>query len=334
VAPPPRPDTEDRPDDAPDATKAKADAPPPAKPPKEQPPKLKARVLGRDWEGTQDELLQMLSDDYEHEFAGGDETVKHNWQSLNRQVQLAQGALAKMQQATEARKRFEQQIEWGRDNPWDHLELHLGVENVDNAIIQRARELWQQNQELSALADRTSDKYDPVEHQRRVEAMVRARQERVSKYQEAQRAREAEQQQRQAQQKEIDQSVRAALKDAGLPDSPAVMSKAAEIFREHSKAEIQLEWGELAALTKTAHLKEQRATLANAGDDDLLELLGDQLRARLRKIEADKVRGTKAAETKAAAAKKAEAKPAPKRSEKGLTEAEFNRRFGRGAVVR
>jgi hypothetical protein len=316
---------EDKPsgDSKPAAAKPKATPPPDSTATAEA---LKARVLGRDFEGSQEDLLGMLSDDFEHEFTGpGGEPVKLNWAGVGRAVQMSHGALARMQQAKELQKQLEQQRVWAQENPDNmaaYLETHLGVEDHEAWVIDRAKALYQRDQELEQMHQNA-----PSEYHRRMKELAQARFERKQAWEK----RQAEQQQaakdRAAQTAEVRREVEGALKELGLPLSDTVLAHAGRIFREYRDADFQIEWPQLAQLTRDAHRKELRGSIGGLGDDELLSVLGDGLRERLRKLEADAARGARNEARREQRAEQSQETPAQGKKKKWISDKEYKDAF-------
>lgn len=289
--------------------------------------KLKAKWRGTDHEATADELRKMLSDDYEHEFRlSNDRTTKKKWGDIQRSVQLSEGAMERMREAAAREKKVQDAIAWGQKNVPEFLQAHLGVQNFDDFVMEHGEKMWKRIQEYEALA-----KTNPVEYHRKVSADAEARADakRAWERQQAQQAEESRAQNDANQRAE--QAVGNALQQLGVRPSRENITLAEKIFREHSEVGYKLSLEDLAHLTKEAYRKQVLAELDAHDGDALLELLGDERRAKLRDMEVERAKGKKHEDRKAQQEERKDerrnAPPADPRSPKGISERDFNKKF-------
>jgi len=227
-----------------------------------------------------------------------------------------------MQRAAETQKTLDGQRAWGSEagNIGQYIETHLGVDDHEKWALDVARELYGRQQELDKLMQT-----DPGEYHRRQQELARSSVERRSAWEKRQADAKADAEQRGRARADTARDVTAALKDVGLDATDAVMQVANRIFNDYRQAEYDIDWPQLAALTRDKVRQDQRQGLAAMDDDTLLATLGDKLRERLRKAEATAARGSTSG---AAAAKPAAKASAPEPgSSKGVSDAEFNKLF-------
>lgn len=290
--------------------------------------KLKAKWRGADHEATPEELRRMLSDDYEHEFKlSNDRTTKKKWADIQRSVQLSEGAMARMREAADKEKAIQEALQWGSqpENIPAFLQAHLGVQNFDDFVWEHGEKMYKRMQEYEQLA-----KTNPVEYHRKVaaDAEAKADAKRAWERQQAQQADQARQQNEARQRAE--QAVGSALQQIGVRPSKANIELAEQIFREYSEVGYKLSLEDLAQLTREKYRQNVLAELDAHDGDALLELLGDERRAKLREMEVERAKGKKAEERQAAKDERKDDRsraPAPDRREKGITERDLNRMF-------
>ena len=298
-------------------------------------PKYKLRRGGRDQEMTGADLAKMLDDDYEHDFhgAGGKpllqdgKPVKMRWRDIARAVQMHRGASDAMRQHNEARQRIEGIFDFGKkpENLPHFLEEHLGVESFDDWILERAKEVVDQQDRLLELA-----KADPYRHQAELQKLAQAR---------FQRKQQAKDRQTQAEQQRREQAARwdqhwstvgSALGKVGLKLNERTRAIADQICKDYAEAKAELPYEQLAEFVRDAYHDEIFGYIDGHDDEKLLALLGNGRRERLRKAELEALKGKKKA------AKEAEPKPAPRsepREPTGMTAAQFMRSGKQGGRI-
>lgn len=321
-----------------------------ADPAKPAAPKYKTKRGGKEVEYDGSELARMLSDDFEHEFRGpGGKPIKARWSDIERRVQQAEGWEAKMRKATELEQRITAEREWGKQKPEHieaYLEKHLGVEDVDSFILQRARERAKRDKVLTQLNSPliqgqdgkwyNNPDYNPSEYNRRVGEIQREKFERRQKAEQA--AREAEQ--KQVQQREQTQrreaAVTAALKDGKVSLNKTTRALADEVIAYHQQMNIKLDAETLAREVKQRYRDLTISELSAMDDDGLAEFFGGDFRERMRKIELAAAKGKRKAEEEA---KKQESAAngggtfqagGAQTNGKGVTEAQFRRQYRMG----
>jgi ribosomal protein S21 len=199
----------------------------------------------------------------------------------------------------------------------------LGVDDFDGFVLEHAKRMLDRQQQLAELQQR-----DPYEYQRTVERQADERAARKLAWERQQtqdgEARRAAEEYR----VRAETIVADALKEVGVKASKKTMDIAAEIWREHQEVGYKLSVPDLAAMTKQRHLDELRAELDARDEDGLLELLGDDRRAKLRELEIARAKGERKAAKEAAPAapERRDNTPAPVR---GISEKDFTKHFGR-----
>lgn len=275
--------------------------------------KYKFRRRGEEREMTGAELAALLDDDYEHEFRGPKGApVKHKWSEIERAVQKAAGAENAIRAAQEERKALNQSREWGKKNTLDYLQRYLGVEDPEAWALEIARKRFAQETEIHNLMFGNRElgiQPDPYRAQEMLREAEKAKLTRAQAWAQQEAEARANDERRMASNREINQKVAAELQKAGLKPTPHNMARAAQIHRENRELEIDLTFDQVAVELR----KQLRAELLASLDEeqDLLGLLGEKRRAKLRELEISSTKQAKK-DAKAAEPKKPPA-PAPAR---------------------
>ncbi len=285
--------------------------------------RYKALVGGQEVEHDGPTLAKMLSDDYEHEFTGpGGKPWKGSRAEIERMVQKGLGYEVKNRALAEREQRFQQQLELARKDPKARLAFmmaHLGIEDPDDFVIERYKELDQQRQEHArliaagkgdeafALSQRLAE--ERLERKKYLENVTGQRQ-------------QAQQQQQQAQQQHQGK-VRAALEKLGVPFSRETFELAEQIHQKWAELDIPKTYAQIADEVAKQHRDGFHKLLRGIPREKLLTELPNDWRRQLRELEADAAKAIKKDE-------RVQAKPEPTERETqkldGISEAEYARR--------
>lgn len=285
----------------------------PAAPDPAAKPKYKFRRRGEEREHEAEELAKMLDDEYEHEFRGPKGApVKRKWTELERDVQKAAGAENAIRAAQEERKALTQSREWGRKNVADYLQRYLGVQDPEAWALDVARKRFEQETTINDLMMGNPAKGiqpDPYRAQEMLRELERNKLTRAQTWAQQEAEARAAEEKRTASVRDIQSKVAAELQKVGIKPTPHNMARAAAIHRENRELDIDLTFDQVAAeLRKTL-----RAELLAALDEepDLIGLLGEKRRAKIRELEIAATKDAKKAAAKAAPKPAPSARPVP-----------------------
>lgn len=298
------------------------------KPKKPPASKYKYKRGGKELEHTGEELTAQLSDEFEHEFVGpGRKPVKMNWSGISRAVQLSEGALERMKQAAEKEKRYQESIDWGKD-PKNHgafLESQLGVKDHRAWAQEIIKQQIAEEAELLELLKNNPDQYHS-----RMRENARKDLERQQAFDKHTASREQQQKEYAQRRAEVEREATDALKAVGLPISDHVKALAGKIAREYGEAGMPLEHADLAALTREAYVKDVFGWIDGHDDESLVKLLGDDRRKRIRELEIKSAKsGAKDKEREERAAAREQGGGNGARQGSGLSDADFEKKYGR-----
>lgn len=237
-----------------------------------------------------EQALAMLGDDFEHEVPIGEEKRKVRYPELVRGYQMSDGALTRMRQAAEIRKQNEELLAWGR-NPENHgafLEQHLGIDDHVNWAAEVIRRAMKDETELQEMLQS-----DPHGYHKKIEARAAQKLQKQSELKARKEQETRTRAERVQRQKDVDAQVTEAFKAGGLPRNDSTMTAAARIYKQYADVGYELPYGQLVDMVRQEYVSELRGYVAQLGDDELVGLLGDELRDKLRKLELKTLRGAK-----------------------------------------
>lgn len=284
--------------------------------------KYKYRRRGEERELTGAELAQRYDDEYEHEFRGPKGApVKKRWSEIERSVQKSEGAENAIRAAQEERKALGQSREWGKKNVADYLQRYLGVQDPEAWALDIARKRFEQETTINDLMLGNRERGiapDPYRAQEMLRELERNKLTRAQTWAQQEAEGRAAEEKRTANVRELNQRVANELQKVGIKPTPHNMARAAAIHRENRELEIDLTFDQVAAELKKTLRAELLASLDE--EQDLIGLLGEKRRAKIRELE---IAATKAAKKAAAPAAKPAPAPAARPSAKPKTINDF-----------
>lgn len=280
--------------------------------------KTKIKRGGQERELTIKEALAQLSDDYEHEVTVSGATRKAKHADILRGYQKSAGAEDLMRKASEAQRTIAEQIEFAKKDPAWALESILGIEDHREWAKQVVMQLYNEEKELDALIEK-----DPSAYHQRMQQRVKADFERKQSFEASKRQREEQAAKARAAREQAQAKALELLKANRL--SPAQLNRVGEVLNKYQQYGHQVSIEEAVAEVRDGYQAETLAWLDSHSDEELLSLLGDARRKRLRELELAKV-GTR----KPAAKEPEEGERRTRRDEpKQISEAQFMNRFAK-----
>ncbi len=241
--------------------------------------KISARAFGRDWEGTQDELMSMISDDYEHTFKVGEAERKLRWNDIQRAVELSDGALTRMREAATKRKEVEGLMAQAKEDPAWFLREHLG-QDPNKWASDLVYEEMRRNQELQELQQK-----NPAAAIQRMQELEREKVRREEAARQTREKAERDAAERARVKQEFEEAIPGHFKEAGLPDNAMTRSLFYSIGREYHEVGNPLPPQHVAQMAREQWDSMHRSYLEGMDDERLPAHLGDKMRERLRKLE-------------------------------------------------
>ena len=285
--------------------------------------KTKIKRGGQERELALKEALAMLDDDYEHEVDFGKEKRKAKYTDLVRGYQKADGAEGLMRQAAEQRKQMAEQIEHGKKNPHWVLENVLGIQDHRLWAAEIINQQIQEETQLTQLAQT-----NPGAYHRAMEDRARKAFEAKTSFERSAAEKKAQAEQAAERKKQAFTQAEAALKAVGLPANDATFTLFGKLHQKYAELGHEMSFADIAHEAREAFVKDTFGWLDGHDDENLMKLLGDDRRKRLREIELrslNKGKDTKPANDNEQDEGAPKARHAPV---KELSEAAFKRRYG------
>lgn len=258
--------------------------------------KLRLKWLNREEEidDPRAELERRFSDDYEYEFRGPKGApVKARWADIERHVQRSSGAENAIRAAQEERKALNAAREWGKTNVHGYLQRHLGVQDPEAWALDVARKRFQQETEIANLMHE-----DPIAAQNKLREIERSRLTQAQEWEKQEQEGRAQAERQQASRQANEQKMAGELHRAGIKPSRETMARAAAVIMDNRALDIELTHDQVAAEVKK-QLRQELLERLDA-EPDLLSLLGDKRREKLRQMEIEAVKNARKAAAKAA----------------------------------
>lgn len=289
--------------------------------------KRKVRRMGEEAELDVDTAYKMLSDDFEHEFVGpGGKPMKARWADLVRAKQYEAGVEQRLKRAAEAEKRNLTFLDDGRKNPIEFLEMHLGIDDAEEWAMQLARQRYDRDMQLQTLLQ-SKNPQDHLRFQQEMRQLERERLERRDRATKSQQEREMKAQREQQMRGERDRIMRQEFESLGVPFSRDTMELAETIYSRYRNADVMLQPRELAAEVQKQWRNDRRSWLGGLPLEQLAELMGDELRGKLRDYETTSVKEQRKEQRQQAREESPAPRPQP-RKDTGLSDRDFRRKYG------
>lgn len=284
---------ENEPADTPEPTETEIDdvvtddsgEPPPAtEPAQTAAEKYKIRRGGEEREYTLEELQRMASDDHEEELTVDGQTVRVKMPDILRGYRIERAAMGRLEQATNLRKQLEAERQAGREDPLAYLRQHLGVNDTDEWLFQRTKQVI----DLRKLRESDPEAYADAMDKRRREAFER---------EQARQKAEAEARKAQEEDERWTRSMREAIpgaaKRVGLPETNAYLHRVASAVLRARNSGLELDPADAAAIVQREVAGETVDLLSGMDGDAILAMLGKDLRKKIREAEIKAIRGAK-----------------------------------------
>jgi hypothetical protein len=286
-----------------------------------KPTKHKVKFFGQEREiASLEDVLPMLSDDYELEVPVSGQTRKAKYPDLVRGYQMSEGAFDRMRKAAELEKTIGSRLEHAKKDPAWALEMLHGVPDHVRWAAEVVRNQMSQEKELDELYQT-----DRFEWQRRMDKLADDRKARRDAYEAEQKRSVEEARTRKEAAERTEGEVRKACEAVGMKWNAQTRSIAGEIYQKYQQVGHQLPPADVAAMARAEYVKQINEHLDSLDDEGLVKFLGDARRKKLRQYELAEVRrGGKVQE----APKPANTNGAkPKQDSKGMTEKEFKNQW-------
>lgn len=289
-----------------------------------KPTKHKIKFFGQEREiASLEDVLPMLSDDYEHEIPVSGQARKAKYPDLVRGYQLSEGAFQRMQKAAETERQWSEKIKHGREDPEWALQMMFGIEDPIQWAAQRVKKRMESDADLDALYQN-----DRFEWQRRMDKIADDRKSQRDAFETAQKETQQRQQRHRAEQQRIAKDMRTAVEGAGMPWNRATASIAQQIHEKYASVGHPLPPADVAAMAREEFQKMMYEHMDKFDDDGFANFLGPERRKKLRAFELAQVRKGERKPAQQPASNGNGAKPQP--AAKGLSEAEYLRQMRGG----
>ncbi len=294
-----------------------------------KPTKHKIKYFGQEREvSSLDEVLPLLSDDYEHEITVSGQARKAKYPDLVRGYQLSEGAFDRMRKAAEIEKSWGEKLKHGSEDPIWGMQNLLGVQDPTMFAAQLIKQRMAEDEQIR----KAYEEGDHLTHQRLVNERAKRELEQQKAFELAKQQREEQAQKQAAAQQARAKSIHDAVKAAGLPWTRSLAAHATAIDAKWRSLGHELPADHVAAEAGKEWFAEVNGHLDSLDEEGLVKFLGDQRRKKLREYELAAVRKS-AKQAQQQPAQTQNGNGAAKRNDtpKGMTEREYlNRMRGGG----